>query len=211
MIEHLKSNKNKYTWVVLPFNGLTIVSILEKIITFMTIIQYYIVIVYFANKGPYSQGYGFSSSHVWVWQLDHKEGWAWKNWCFWTVVLEKTLESPLDCKEIQPVNLKGNQPWILSGRTNAEAEALYFGHLMLRTDSLEKTDARKDCRQEEKGVTEDEMVEWHHHCNGHELGQIWGDGEGQGSLAVCSLWDQEESAQAGYWTTMNNSLSLMAF
>ena len=78
---------------------------------------------YFADKGPHSQSYGFSSSDVWMWELDHKEGWAPKNWCFWTVVLEKTLESPLDCKEIQPVNPKGNQFWIFIGRTDAEAEA----------------------------------------------------------------------------------------
>ena len=78
---------------------------------------------YFANKGPSSQSYGFSSSHVWMWELDYKESWALKNWCFWTVVLEKTLESPLDCKEIQPVNSKGNQSWLFVGRTDAEAEA----------------------------------------------------------------------------------------
>ena len=78
---------------------------------------------YFANKGPSSQGYGFSSSHVWMWELDYKESWALKNWCFWSVVLKKTLESPLDCKEIQPVHSKGNQSWIFIGRTDAEAEA----------------------------------------------------------------------------------------
>ena len=85
------------------------------------------------------QSYGFSSSHVWMWELDHKESWVPKNWCFWTVVFEKTLESPLDCKEIKQVNPKGNQPWIFIGRTDAEAEIQYFGHLMQRTDSLEKT------------------------------------------------------------------------
>ena len=78
---------------------------------------------YFADKGPYNQSYGFSSSHVWMWELDHKESWAPKNGCFWTVMLEKTIESPLDCKEFKPVNLKGNQPWIFIGRTDAEAEA----------------------------------------------------------------------------------------
>ena len=88
---------------------------------------------YFADKGPSSQGYGFSSSHVWMWELDHKESWAQKNWCFWTVVLEKTLESPLDYK-IKPVNSKGNQSWIFIGRTDQ-----YFSHLMWRTDSFEKT------------------------------------------------------------------------
>ena len=90
---------------------------------------------YFANKGPSSQSYVFSSSHVWIWELDHKESWAPKNWCFWTVVLEKTLESPLDCKEIQPVHPKRNQSWKFIGRTDAEAETPYSGHLMQRTDS----------------------------------------------------------------------------
>ena len=91
------------------------------------------------NKGPSSQSYGFSSSHVWMWELDYKENWVLKNWCFWTVVLEKTLQSPLNCKEIQSVHLKGNQPWIFIGKTDAEAETLIFDHLMWRTDSLEKT------------------------------------------------------------------------
>ena len=90
-------------------------------------------------KDSSSQGYGFSSSHVWMWELDYKERWAQKNWCFWTVVLEKTLESPLDCKEIQPVHSEGDQSWIFIGRTDVEAENQYFGHLVWRTDSLEKT------------------------------------------------------------------------
>ena len=93
----------------------------------------------FANKGLSSQSYGFSSSQVWIWELDHKESWAPKNWCFWTVVLEKTIASLLDCKEIQPVHPKGNQSWIFIGRTDAEAETPVFGHLMWRSDSLEKT------------------------------------------------------------------------
>ena len=113
---------------------------------------------YFAKKGPSSQWYGFSSSHVWMWELGYKENWVLNNWCFWTVVLEKTLESPLDCKEIQPVHPKGNQSWILIGRTDAEAETPLFGHLMWRTDSLEKTDVGKDWRREEKGTAEDEML-----------------------------------------------------
>ena len=91
------------------------------------------------NKGPSGQSYGFSSSHVWMWELDHKEGWALKNWCSRTVVLEKTLESPLDCKEIKPVNPKGNQSWIFIGRTDAKAEAPNIGYLRRRADSLEKT------------------------------------------------------------------------
>ena len=94
---------------------------------------------YFANKGPSSQNFGFSSSRVWMWELDYKESWVLKNWCFWTVMLEKTLESALDCKEIQPVHPKGNQSWIFIGRTDVEAELQYLGHLMWRTDSFEKT------------------------------------------------------------------------
>ena len=94
---------------------------------------------YFANRGPSSQGYGFSSSHVWMWELDYKESWMPKNWCFWTVGLEKTLESPLDCKEIQPVHPKGDQSWVFIGRVDVEAETPVFGHLVWRTDSFEKT------------------------------------------------------------------------
>ena len=94
---------------------------------------------YFANKGPSSQSFGFSSSHVCMWELDYKESWVPKNWCFWMVLLEKTLGSPLVCKEIQPVRLKGNQSWIFTGKTDAETETPDFGHLMQRTDSLEKT------------------------------------------------------------------------
>ena len=125
---------------------------------------------YFADKGPYSQSYGFSSSHVWVWEFDHKEGWAPKNWCFWTVVLEKTLENPLDCTELKPVNPKGNQSWILIVRTDAEGEApiLWWPdaeNWLIRKDP----DAGKDWRQEEKGMTEDEPIGWHHWLSGHEF------------------------------------------
>ena len=94
---------------------------------------------HFANKGLYSQSYGFSSSHVWMWELDHKESWVQKNWCFWTVVLEKTVESPLDCREIQLVYPKEDQSWVFIGRTDLKLKRQYFGHLMWRTDSLEKT------------------------------------------------------------------------
>ena len=94
---------------------------------------------YFTNKGPSSQGYGSSSSHVWIWELDYKESWMPKNWCFLTVVLEKTLESPSNCKEIQPVHPKGNQSWVLIGRLMLKLKLQYFGHLMQRTDSFEKT------------------------------------------------------------------------
>ena len=123
---------------------------------------------YFANKGPSSQNYGFSSSHVWMWELDHKESWVPKNWCFWTVVLEKTLESPLDCKEIQPVHPKGDQSWIFIGRTDAEAETPILWSPDVKNWLIGKdSDAGKDWRQEEKGMTEDEMVGWHHQLNGH--------------------------------------------
>ena len=94
---------------------------------------------YFVNKGPSSQGYGFSGSHVWMWKLDYKESWGLKNWCFWTVVLEKTLESPLDCKEMQPVHSEGDQPWVFIGGTDVEAETPTLWHLMWRADSFEKT------------------------------------------------------------------------
>ena len=125
---------------------------------------------YFANKGPSSQSYGFSSSHVWMWELDCEEGWALKNWCFWTVVLEKTLESPLDCKEIQPVHPEGDQSWIFIGRTDAEAEAPTLCPPDAKNWLIGKDpDAGKDWRQEEKGMTEDEMVEWHHQLNGDEF------------------------------------------
>ena len=96
-------------------------------------------IMRYVNKGPSSQGYGFSSGHVWMWELDCEEGWVQKNWCFWTVVLEKTLERSMDCKEIQPVHPKEDQSWVFIGRTDVEAENPIFGHLMQRADSLEKT------------------------------------------------------------------------
>ena len=162
---------------------------------------------YFANKDPSSQSYGFSSSHVWMWQLNHKESWAPKNWCFWTVVLEKSLESPLDFKEIKPVYLKGNQFWIFTGRTDAEAEAATLWPPDRKSWLIRKDlDAGKDWRWEEKGMTEDEMVGWHHWFNGHEFEQALGDGEGQGSLVSCSLWDCKESDILNDWTTARKSL-----
>ena len=119
---------------------------------------------YFANKGPSSQGYGSSSGHVWMWELDYKENWLLKNWCFWTVVLEKTLESPLDCKEIQLVHPKGDQSWIFIGGTDAEAETPKLWPPDVKNYLLGKDlDAGKHWRQEEKGTREDEMIGWHHH------------------------------------------------
>ena len=114
---------------------------------------------YFANKVPSCQSYGFSISHVWMWELDHKEGWALKNWCFWTVVLEKTLESPLDCKEIQPVHPKGDQSWMFIGRTDVGAETPILWPPDAKSWLIRKDpDAGKDWGQEEKGMTEDEMA-----------------------------------------------------
>ena len=125
---------------------------------------------YFADKGLYSQSHGFSNSHVWMWELDHKESWAPKNWWFRLMVLEKTLESPLDCKEIQPVHPEGNQPWIFIGSTVAEAEALILWPPDAKSWLIRKDpDAGKDWGQEEKAVTEDEMVREHHWLNGHEF------------------------------------------
>ena len=125
---------------------------------------------YFVNKWRSSQSYGFSSGHVWMWELDYKESWAPKNWCFWTVVLEKTLESPLDCKEIQLVDPKRNQSWIFIGRTDAEAESPIFWPPDVKNWLIGKApDAGKDWRQEKKGMTEDEMVGWHHWLDGHEF------------------------------------------
>ena len=111
----------------------------------------------------------FNSSHVWMWELNYKESWTPKDWCLWTVVLKKTLESPLDCKEIQPVNSKGNQSWIFIGRTDAEAETPILWPPDVKNWLIWKDpDAGKDWRQEEKGTTEDEMVGWHHWPEGHE-------------------------------------------
>ena len=126
-----------------------------------------------ADKGPSRENYGFSSSHVWMWELDHEEGWDLKNWCFWIVALEKTPESPLDCKEIKPVNPKGNQPWIFIDRTDAEAEALILWLPDAKNRLIGKDlDAGKDWRQE-KGETEDEMARYHHWLTGCNFTKLW--------------------------------------
>ena len=149
---------------------------------------------YFADKGPSSQSYGFSNSHVWIWELDYKESWMPKNWCFWTVVLEKTFESPLDYKEIQPVNPKENQSWIFIGRTDAEAETPILWSSDVKNWLIGKDpDPGRDWRQEEKGMTEDEMAGWHHRLDGHEFGWTPGVGDVQGGLACCSSWGCKES------------------
>ena len=143
----------------------------------------------FANKSPSSQSYDFSSSHVWMWQLDYKESWGLKNWCFWTVVLEKTLESPLDCKEIQQDHPKGNQSWIFIGRTDAETPIFWPPDAESRL-IWKDPDAGKDWRHKEKGMREDEMVRWHHRLNRHEFEYTPGVGDGQGGLAYCSPGSQ---------------------
>ena len=145
-------------------------------------------------RGPYSQSYGFSSSQVQMWELNHKEGWVLKNWCFRVVVLEKTLESLLDCKEIKPVNPKGNQSWLFAGKTDAEAEAPIFCPPDVKNWLLRKDpDAGRDWRQEEKGTTEDKMVGWHHQLDGPQFEQASGDDEGQGSLERCCPWDSPDN------------------
>ena len=161
----------------------------------------------FANKGPYIQSYGFSSSHVWMWELDHKEAWGPKNSHFRIVKLRKTLESSLDSKEIKQVNSKGNQPWIFIRRTDAEAGAPILWPPDVKCWLTWKDpDAGQDWRQK-KGVTEDEMVGWHHQLNGHEFGQTLADGEGQGSLSCCSPWGRKE-LDTNEW--LNNNWTKMA-
>ena len=161
-----------------------------------------------STKVHLSQGYSFSSGHLWMWELDYKESWVQKDWRFWTVVLEKTLESPLDCKEIQPVHPKGDQSWVFSGRTDVEAETpiLWPPHAMSWVIGKDP-DAGKDWGQEEKGMTEDEMVGLHHRLNGH--GFVWTLGvvDGQGGLACCGSWGRKESdtTEGLNWTEQSNS------
>ena len=153
---------------------------------------------YFANKDPSSESYGFFSSHVWMWEP--------KNWRFWTVVLEKTLESPLECKEIKAVNPKRNQSWILVGRTDAEAETpILWPPDAKNWLNRKDPDAGQDWRQKEKGTTEDEMVGWHHRFDGHEFEQALGVGDGQGSLACCSPWGHKEldTTERLNWTELS--------
>ena len=140
-----------------------------------------------------SQGYGFSSGHVWIWELDCEESWAPKNWCFWTELQEKTLESPLDCKEIQPVHPKGDQSWVFIGRTDVEAETPILWPPHARSWLIWKDlDAGKDWKQEEKGMIEDKMVGWHHRLDGRESEWTPGVGDGQGGLACCGPWGRKE-------------------
>ena len=145
------------------------------------------------STGPSTQGYSFSSGHVWIWELDHKESWVQKNWCSWTVVLEKILESPLDCKEIQQVHPKADQSWVFIGRTDVEAETPTFWPPDAKSWLIWKDpDAGKYWEQEEKGMTEDEMVGWHHWLNRHGFGWTPGVGDGQGGLVCCGSWGHKE-------------------
>ena len=164
---------------------------------------------FFVNKRQSSQSCGFSNSHVWMWELDYKESWAPKIWCFWTVVLEKTLESPLDCKEIQPVHSTGDESWVFIGRADGEAETPIIWPPDGKNWFIWKDpDAGKDWGLEEKGTTEDEMW-WHHQLNGHEFGYTLGAGDGQGGLACCSSWGRKELDTTEWliWTESQNHIS----
>ena len=149
----------------------------------------------------------FSSSHVWMWELDCEECWAPKNWCFWTVVLEKTVESPLDCKEIQPVHSKGDQSWVFFGRNDTKAETPVLWPPLAKSWLIGKdSDAGRDWGQEEKGTTEDEMAGWHHWLDGRKSEWTPGVGDGQGGLACCNLWGRKESDTTEWlnWTELNS-------
>ena len=163
--------------------------------------------IIFANKVLSSQGYGFSSGHVWMWELDCEESWAPKNWCIWTVVLEKILESPLDCKEIQPVHSKGDQSWMFFGRNDAKAEILLLWpphgkSWLIGIDS----DAERDWGQEEKGTTETEMAGWHHGLDGREFEWTPRVDDGQGGLACCNSWGHKKSDMSEQlnWTNLKS-------
>ena len=158
------------------------------------------------KKGPSSQGYGFFSGHVWIWELDCEESWAQKNWCFWTVVLEKTLESPLDCKEIQPIHPKGDQSWVFIGRTDVEAETPVLWPPDAKSWLIWKVlDAGNDWRQEEKGMTEDEMVDGITASMDMSLGKLVV-GDGQGGLVCYGSWSRKELDTTEWlnWTELKN-------
>ena len=152
----------------------------------------------------HSQNYGFSCSHVWMWELDYKESWAPKNWCFWTVVLEKSVESPLNWKAIKLVNLKANQSWIFIVKTDAEGETPILWQPDVKNLPIWKDPgAGKDWRWEEKGTTDVEMLGWHHWLDGHEFEYALGVGDGQGSLECCSALFHKESDRTDNWTELN--------
>ena len=166
---------------------------------------------YFANKDPSNQRYGFSCSHVWMWELDYKESWAPKNWCFRPVVLEKALWSPLDCKEIQPVHPKGNQSWIFIGRTDAEAETPILWSPDAKNWLIGKDpDAGKDWKQE-KGTTEDEMLGWHHSLDGHEFKQALGVVTDREAWGPPVLGVTKSQTWLSDWTELKLEIECMAF
>ena len=153
-----------------------------------------------------SHSYDFSCSHVWMWELDHKEGWAPKNWCFHTMLPEKTLQSSLDCKEIETVNPKANQSWIFIGRTDAEADAPILWPPDVKSWLTGKdSDAGKDWGHEERRATENAMVGWHHWLNGHGFEQTPGDSEGQGTWCAAVHGVAKSGTQLGDWKTMNSN------
>ena len=154
------------------------------------------------SLGPFSQSYGFSSCHVWMWELYHKEGWVPKNWCFQIVMLEETLESPLDCKEIKPVNPKGNQPWIFFGRTDAEVEAPILWAPDMKSRFIGKDhDAGKDWEQKDKGATEDEMVGWHHQLSDMSLSKLWEMVKDREAWRAAVHWVTKGETWLSDWTT----------
>ena len=165
---------------------------------------------YFANESPLSQGYGFSSGHILMWDLDCEENWVpkkkKKNWCFWTMVLEKTLEIPLDCKQIPPVHPSGDQSWVFFGRTDAKAETPVHWPPHKKCWLIKIPDDGRDLDQREKGMTEDEMDGWHHRLNEHMF--LWTPvvGDGQGSLAKCDSWGHKELDTA-LWLKWNEQVN----
>ena len=142
-----------------------------------------------------------------MWELEYRESWAPKNWCFWTVVLEKTFESLLECKEIQLIHPKGDQSWVFTGKTDAEAETPILCPPNANSWPIGKDpDAGKDWRQEEKGTTEDEMLGWHHRPDGHQFEKAPGVGDGQGGLACCHSWGCKESVRHNWETELSPNL-----
>ena len=178
--------------------------------TFCVLCHCHDLVVVAFEFSHFSQGYGFSCGHVWMWELDCEEGWVAKNWCVWTVVLEKTLESPLDWKESQPVHSEGDQPWDFFGRNDAKAEAPVLWPPYVKSWLIGKdSHAGRDWGQEEKGTTEDEMAGWHHGLDGRESEWTPGVGDGQGGLVCCDSWGRKESdtTERLHWTELIQSPS----
>ena len=188
--------------------------VLSSLFTLATLINVYGPLTVLLNcVSLMIKGYGSSSGHVWMWELDCEGSWAAKNGCFWTVVLEKTLERPLDCKEIQQVHPKGNQSWVFIRRTDAEAETpILWPHDAKSWLIGKDPDAGKDWRREEKGTTEDELVGWHHRLDGHGFGWTPGVGGGQAGLVCCDSWGHKESDTTEWlnWTEWLMILSIFS-